>query len=322
MLDSFSSGGEADRLSRTPFRLINTRAALEQAVGALSGCRVIGVDTETTALSPLEGKIRLIQISTPEDNFVIDLFKLNAFEHRGLRQVLSSDRPIKVFHNAKFDLKMLLHHFAIEVQGLFDTLLASQLIGAGRREGGHGLAAVSDRHLGELVDKTLQTSDWHGPLSDEQYEYAARDAALMLPLYEKLNESLHELNLEEVARLEFDCVLPIAAMELTGMAVNAECWRTSKHQSGQSHASHRCPGEYGNQGRGHQKLAATTSRERASGDREAARVPQRPETAVELWTGFARSHKSGDRPHSRGLQTARSNRRANELFGSQSSAGS
>jgi DNA polymerase I len=219
------SGGEADRLSRTAFRLINTRAALEQAVGALSSCRVIGVDTETTSLSPFEGKIRLIQLSTPEENFVVDLFKLNALENRGLRQILSSDNPIKVFHNAKFDLKMLLHHFGIEVQGLFDTLLASQLIGAGRREGGHGLAAVSDRHLGELVDKTLQTSDWCGALSDQQYEYAARDAALMLPLYEKLNESLHELSLEGVARLEFDCVLPIAAMELTGMSVNSERWR-------------------------------------------------------------------------------------------------
>lgn len=212
-------------MSRTPFTVVRTRPTLEQALEAVSRHSIIGVDTETTALDPRDGQVRLLQLATPEQSFVIDLFELRAFEHRGLRELLSSLQPIKVFHNAKFDVKMLLHHFDLEVRGVFDTLLASQLIGAGRREGGHGLAAVSDRHLGELVDKSLQISDWSGELADAQYEYAAKDAALMLPLHEKLTASLHDLGLEEVARLEFECVLPLAAMELAGMAVDADCWR-------------------------------------------------------------------------------------------------
>lgn len=212
-------------MSRTPFTIVKTRPALEQALEAISRHPVLGVDTETTALDPREGKVRLLQVATPEHNFVIDLFELPAFEHRGLREMLSSPQPVKVFHNAKFDVKMLLHHFDLEVRGLFDTLLASQLIGAGRREGGHGLAAVSERHLGELVDKSLQVSNWSGRLTDSQYEYAAKDAALMLPLQEKLSASLHGLGLEDVARLEFECVLPLAAMELAGMALDADCWR-------------------------------------------------------------------------------------------------
>ena len=169
--------------------------------------------------------MRLLQIATPANNFVIDLFELEALRNNELRALLSSPEPVKIFHNAKFDVKMLLHHFELEVRGLFDTLLASQLIGAGRREGGHGLAAVSDRHLGELVDKSLQISNWSGPLTDSQYEYAAKDAALMLPLYEKLSATLHELGLDEVAKLEFECVLPLAAMELAGMALDVDCWR-------------------------------------------------------------------------------------------------
>jgi len=212
-------------LSRTPFKLINTEQCLEQALGAISSQPVIGVDTETTSLSPFEGEVRLLQIATPEQSFVIDFLQLPALRNNGLRELLSSAQPVKVFHNAKFDLKMLLHHFDLEVRGLFDTLLASQLIGAGRNEGGHGLAAVSDRHLGELVDKSMQVSDWSGRLTEEQYEYAAKDAALMLPLYEKLSAGLREMKLEEVAKLEFESVLPIAAMELAGMALDADCWR-------------------------------------------------------------------------------------------------
>lgn len=213
-------------MSRTPFKLVTTESALEQALGAISNYPVIGVDTETTSLSPFEGQVRLLQLATPEQSFVIDLFQLPAVRHRGLRELLSSLEPVKVFHNAKFDLRMLLYHFELEVRGIFDTLLASQLIGAGRNEGGHGLAAVSDRHLGELVDKSMQVSDWSDKLTDEQYQYAATDAALMLPLHEKLSAGLRELSMEDVARLEFECVLPVAAMELAGMALDADCWRS------------------------------------------------------------------------------------------------
>src|SRR6266404_4615327 len=212
-------------MSRTPFTVVRTQPALEQALEAISRHPIIGIDTETTALDPRDGRVRLLQIATPTNNFVIDLFDLEAFRTPGLRALLSSPEPVKIFHNAKFDVKMLLHHFELEVRGLFDTLLASQLIGAGRNEGGHGLAAVSDRHLGELVDKSIQVSDWSGQLTEEQYEYAAKDAALMLPLYEKLSVGLRELKLEEVATLEFESVLPIAAMELAGMALDADCWR-------------------------------------------------------------------------------------------------
>jgi len=212
-------------MSTRPLTIITGGRDLESALGVISRFSVVGVDTETTSLDPFNGRVRLLQVATPEHDFVIDLLEFPAFEHSGLREMLSSSQPVKAFHNAKFDLKMLLHHFELEVRGVFDTLLASQLIGGGRNEGGHGLAAVSDRHLGELVDKSLQLSNWAGPLTQAQYEYAAKDAALMLPLYEKLSARLREASLEDVAALEFECVLPIAAMELAGMALDADCWR-------------------------------------------------------------------------------------------------
>jgi len=212
-------------LANRNFTIVDSTSGLEKALEALSRSSVIGVDTETTSLDPFTGRIRLLQISTGEQTFVIDLFRIKALEHRGVRRLMESTEPIKIFHNAKFDVKMLLHHCRMETRGIFDTLLASQLIGGGLFEGGHGLAAIAERHLGEVIDKSLQASDWSGALSDAQYEYAALDAELMLPLHQKLSGRLHEAALEEVARLEFDCVLPMAAMELAGMALDAECWR-------------------------------------------------------------------------------------------------
>ncbi|MFP5264181.1 MAG: DNA polymerase [Blastocatellia bacterium] len=212
-------------MSRTPFTVITDAAALERAVGGISGHPVIGVDTETTGLDAYRSRVRLLQVATPDHSYVFDLLEVRAFDHAALRGIISSPFPTKVFHNAKFDAKMLLHHFGLEVRGVFDTLLASQLIGAGRSEGGHGLAAVSDRHLGELVDKSMQVSDWSSALSAAQYEYAAKDAALMLPLRDSLAEKLAALGLEDAAKIEFECVLPISAMELAGMAIDGDCWR-------------------------------------------------------------------------------------------------
>jgi len=212
-------------MSKTPFKLITTDAALKEALGAISANPTIGVDTETTGLDPFASRVRLLQIATPDESFVIDLFEFPAFDNPGLRELLSNEHPVKTLHNAKFDVKMLLHHFGLEMRGVFDTLLASQLIGAGRSEGGHALSAVSDRHLGEQVDKSQQVSDWSGPLSEAQLEYAAKDAALMLPLGETLARKLGDLNLTEAAKLENECVLPVAAMELAGMSIDRDCWR-------------------------------------------------------------------------------------------------
>jgi ribonuclease D len=106
-----------------------------------------------------------------------------------LRELLAAARPVKVAHNAKFDAKWIKHTFDTELGGVFDTLLASQLISAGADER-HSLAAVAERYLDEQLSKEEQLSDWSGELSASQLEYAARDAAVMLPLREVLINKL------------------------------------------------------------------------------------------------------------------------------------
>ncbi len=193
----------------------------------------LGFDTETTALDPYEGEIRLVQLSNGKDTKVIDL---KPFAARGdlrtsaeltpLRELLAADKPIKIAHNAKFDAKWVKHHLNVESSGIFDTLLASQLIAAGDQDRRHSLAEVTSYFLGTELDKSEQVSDWSAPeLSQSQIEYAARDAATMVPLREKMLERLKSDELIKVAKLEFDCVLPIAAMELNGFYLDEERWR-------------------------------------------------------------------------------------------------
>ncbi|XP_026194177.1 uncharacterized protein LOC34619093 [Cyclospora cayetanensis] len=131
----------------------------------------------------------------------------------------------------------------------FDTLLASRLLEAGQIHSGFSLAQVTERALGVFLDKQMQVSDWKLPeLSDEQLLYAARDAAVLLPLHDRLSRRLQQHQLLRVADLEHRTlpavrkVLPaslassaasgcanaesaaVVSMERTGMALDMTCW--------------------------------------------------------------------------------------------------
>jgi ribonuclease D len=141
-----------------------------------------------------------------------------------LRDLLSAHRPVKIAHNAKFDAKFIKHTLGADLGGIFDTLLASQLIGAGDIEERHGLNTVANRYLNESVDKTERLSNWNFELSEAQLQYAARDAAVLVPLREKLIERLRSDSLVQCAQLEFECVMTVADMELTGFYMHKDRW--------------------------------------------------------------------------------------------------
>ncbi|PYS91946.1 MAG: hypothetical protein DMF64_10325 [Acidobacteria bacterium] len=214
------------------YQLINTADELRTAIAELNQHPAVGFDTETTSLDPYAGRLRLVQLAAPDGRvFVIDLDRFAAGDaHKAeslapLRALLAAPRPVKVAHNAKFDAKWTKHQLGGELGGLFDTLLASQIVSAGETDDRHGLDVVVARYLDETLDKAERLSDWSGELSAAQLEYAARDAVVLLPLREKLIERLKRDALLKCAALEFDCVLPVAALELAGIFLDEHRWR-------------------------------------------------------------------------------------------------
>ncbi|HYO92804.1 MAG TPA: DNA polymerase [Pyrinomonadaceae bacterium] len=219
-------------MNTSAYRLIKTAEELRAGMAELSQLPAIGYDTETTALDPYSGRLRLLQLAAPDGVRIIDL---NLFADADLKQsaalaplreLLKAARPVKIAHNAKFDAKWTKHTLGVELGGLFDTLLASQLISAGDQEERHGLEAVAARYLNETIDKAERLSDWASDeLSDAQLQYAAVDAAVLLPLREKMIERLKAEALVPCAQLEFECVLPVATLELNGIFLDQHRWR-------------------------------------------------------------------------------------------------
>src|SRR5215204_2744480 len=212
------------------YQVIKTAEDLRKAIEILTAQPVVGLDTETTDLDPFTARLRLVQLATPDRVYVVDFDHFNNGESvkteslAPLRRLLEAPRPIKIAHNAKFDAKFLKHNLGVDLGGLFDTLLASQIVSAGDIEERHGLETVASRYLNEAVDKSERLSNWNFELSEAQLEYAARDAAVLLPLREKLIERLKSESLVKCAQLEFECVMPVVDIELAGFYMQKERW--------------------------------------------------------------------------------------------------
>ncbi len=232
------------------FQLISDAESLKKACGELENDKFLGFDVETTELDPYKGDLRLVQLSNGQNTKVIDLRSFGSGESRvesggsgdgssdsvkalrtnpdlqPLRDLLASNKQTKIAHNAKFDTKWVRHHLGVEVGAVYDTYLASILIAAGEGERRHGLADVVQFFLGRTLDKSEQVSDWGAAeLSPSQVEYAAKDAAIMIEVRDKLEERIVADKLTEVLKLENDCVVPVAEMELNGFYLDEGRWR-------------------------------------------------------------------------------------------------
>lgn len=214
----------------TQYQLVKTADELRRAVDDLATRNAIGVDTETTDLDPYLARLRLIQLATSDGVHIVDFNHFADGDPKQgdalapLRKLMTSPRPIKIAHNAKFDAKFIKHNLGVDILGLFDTLLASQLVSAGDIEERHGLEAIAGRYLNEAVDKSERLSNWEFELSESQLQYAARDAAVLLPLREKLIDRIKSLGLIQCAQLEFECVMPVVDLELAGFYMDKQRW--------------------------------------------------------------------------------------------------
>jgi hypothetical protein len=232
---------------------VSTLPEWRQALGEAKEAGICGLDIETTSLDPLTGRIRLVQLAIPGNEteeetatvYLADCFTLPAAEVlEPVAELLADPAVTKIGHNLKFDLSFIRQvlGYRLPIEKLFDTMLASQVNAAGyyRLEKAkdtakhtlkevyprHRLADLAKRHLGITLDKAGQVSDWSGELTPEQLQYAAWDAAILLPLHEVQAGLLAKNGLEETARLEFECLPAVVEIELSGMPFDAGAARS------------------------------------------------------------------------------------------------
>src|SRR5215212_5802669 len=185
---------------------------------------MIGIDVETTALRPEEGKLRLVQISDGEEAEVYDAFRQDAEE---IRRAIEKHEEL-VAHNAVFERTWLNAALDVDRPDLHDTMIMSQVYHTGTRAAigksfSHSLQAVLKRELKRELSKDEQVSDWGAlALTREQLEYAARDAAVLPQLAATLMRKIERAGLKKVYELERRVSHAIDAMQRHGVAIHTD----------------------------------------------------------------------------------------------------
>lgn len=159
--------------------------AFEQALGA----DVIALDIETTGLDWRCDEIGTVQLQIEDVTYVI---RVNGQTPIHLKAVVEDAHVRKVLHHAMFDLRFLARRWSVTPANVACTKIASKLAEPEAPKQEHSLAPLVERYLGISLDKTEQTSDWTGALSDAQIRYAADDVRYLVPLSRRLDEKLRE----------------------------------------------------------------------------------------------------------------------------------
>ena len=220
----------------TKLHYVDTQEDAHRMIDTLLKQDVVGFDTETynsfdrnvPAFEPCTGaRMRLAQFAIPSgETWAVDLYKVD----RSFIKHLFPNPFLLVGQNLKFELKFLMFELGIyEYGNLWDTLLAEQIISKGRVAGNDrvwvSLDAIAKRRLGVDLPKDEQNSLWYREqLSESQVQYAARDAIVVLPIWQEQKLHISSQDQLHVTEIEFGALPAFAWMENNGIKLNPDKW--------------------------------------------------------------------------------------------------
>ena len=198
-----------------------------------------GVDTETTGeYNGGTGKILLLQIGVPDVQWVFDWQGLNPTDKSSILNVLKDETKLKIFQNAKFDLKFFFEQDCY-VTNIYDTMVAERLIHAGKDmpKGTAALDTLAMKYAGVQLDKSIRGRIHSEGFTDTVINYASQDVAVLEPIMQAQHKQLMQLNmacediqdLNTVLGIENGACLCLALMEFNGVLLDVPAWQKITH---------------------------------------------------------------------------------------------
>lgn len=177
---------------------VNTSQSLNEAFKALESYPRIAVDTESNSLFAYQEKVCLIQISSPDTDFVIDPFELKDLSLLG--RLFKNPAQEKIFHASEYDLICLKRDYHFTFVNIFDTMIAARILGAPQV----GLGSLIQKYFEITIDKKYQRANWGlRPLPPEMLDYARFDTFYLFKLCDVLAAELTAHNLFDLAQEDF-----------------------------------------------------------------------------------------------------------------------
>lgn len=238
-------------------QLIDSKYVLSSCIELaewMSSQEVVGVDTETSGLDPHTKDLLLIQIGNADLQFVID-YQTLTYEDRECLKAVFQLPVLKVFHNAKFDLKFL-WKAGFSVDNIYCTMVGEKLLYAGlpvektlmpdiamklpsgytigKRKGNtqtgfYSLQRLVWSYCKAFLPKEVRSQINKEGLTNRVIEYSARDVVFLPEIYyqqiSKLkSKGLYKDNGSGVTTLEMFSIYPMAEIEYRGMKLDYNKW--------------------------------------------------------------------------------------------------
>lgn len=223
------------------YHLVRSDDEIEDLIEKLTTAESFCFDVETNSLDRFQAKLLGIAFSTtPQEAYYLPVSDWESLRKK-IAPVLTSD-SLKVGHNLKFDLAILLSH-GIAVKGpFFDTMLAHILVAPDQK---HTMDSLAENLLNyspvKLVDLFTESSEPEDDLfaaaakkkaakgdldpseipTEKLAEYAAEDADVTIQLFHSLKPLLEEKKLLPLWESIEAPLLPVlVAMEAEGITVD------------------------------------------------------------------------------------------------------
>lgn len=187
--------------------MINTEAALREFLPELHRAEWIAMDTEADSRHAYPEKVCLLQFGIATGDYLVD--PLAGFDLGPLWDELHGRELL--LHGADYDLRLLRRQYGFIPRAVFDTMLASRLVGNTT----FGLRDLALKYLGVELEKGSQTANWgRRPLTPRMEQYARNDTHHLKALVDVLRKELETLgrmewHRETCQRLVRDAAQPV-----------------------------------------------------------------------------------------------------------------
>jgi len=232
---------------------------IEECYDYLVTQEVIGIDIETSrkfpkrtyseeiyipGLDPYVSRVVMLQIGTLERQYVIDTRVIDISK---LKEIVESDKIVKVGHNLQFEYKHILHNFGFRLANIWDTFISEKVLYNALKLS-YSLESLAKRYLGlesvESID--LFNSDTEdeeiskayinksirlgfinigdNPFSKTQIEYGVDDVIFPLKIKAIQEQGRDNWNPKLAFKLENATVLALADMAYRGIGFDKVKW--------------------------------------------------------------------------------------------------
>jgi len=208
--------------------------SVEESLSMLKELSVIGCDTETTSLSPIGGKIITLQFGCKKFQIVVDCTTVNIDNYK---EILENPKQLKIFHNAKFDVKFLLKA-GIVPENIWDTFLADNVLFNSDNYEWVSLEELVLRYCNYQLDKSARDSIIIGSFCNRFVKYAAEDVEYLEGVYSCQMLQAANDNCGVAINIENKYVIVLAYIENCGIYLDRNKWtklyETNKYKLSES----------------------------------------------------------------------------------------